>query len=290
MELIEVVQAQKNFILPIGDLVLAPLGDIHYGVEACDTRLLKEYIHRGLELQALFLGMGDYIDPIAPSNRAGIDAIRPKLYDSTVDMLDKAADGAVSELMELLAPTQGRWIGALKGHHYWTFQDGNTTDCKLADFLGAPFLGDCAALFIDLVRNGDSKGKHAGKFVIWAAHGHGSAQTDGAIISKLERAATDFVADIYLMGHFHRRFGLKKQRINWRREGRQHQMIQQQYVIANTGSYLKGYVPGSKRSGKPTGTYVEQHLLRPTNLGGLFIHVMPRIRNGYVELTYQIVD
>ena len=288
MELIDRVQEQQNIVLPLKDIVLAPIGDIHYGVEACDVKLLKDYIDRGIQQRALFIGLGDYIDPISPSNRAGIDSIRPKLYDSAQDMMDKAAKEIVAELAEILIPTEGHWLGMLKGHHFWTFQDGNTTDCMLSESVRAPFLGDCAVVFLDLVSG--NGGKKTGKCIIWGTHGHGSAQTEGAIITKLERAASDFVADIYLMGHFHRRFGLKRQRIDWVRQGRKHDMIQKQYVIANTGSYLKAYVPGSRRSGKPAGTYAEQRGLRPTNLGGLFIHIQPRVRNGYVELTYQIVD
>jgi hypothetical protein len=281
------IESQRNLVLPLEPITIAPLGDLQYGSAECDLELFERWLERALAFENVhFLGMGDYVDPDSPSTRMNKRAARR--YDSTLDEEDRAADKTLDDLKGILAPTVGKWLGLLRGHHFHEYQSRETTDTKLATFVNAPYLGDCAAVILDLVGRG---GRDSREVVMWAAHGSGGASSEGGLINKLDRVATDFDADLFLMAHFHRRFSVPRMRIGWERWGRKHRMIERPIRLVGTGGYLKGYVDGRERLGRPEGTYVEKRLLRPIAQGGLFIHIEPRRnRDGYVEVNYRVEE
>jgi hypothetical protein len=267
-------------------LTLAFLADIQYGATGCDLNKLEKYIERAVAFEHVhYLGVGDFVDRMSPSNRTGIALARigTPLYDSTIKMLDKAGREDIEAIKQILAPTRGlcpvcgnnNWLGIHEGHHFHPFYDGTTTDTRIADWLGCPMLGHTAATFLDFV----DAHKHKGTFRIMSRHGEGGAQSESTVIRKLEALATDFVADLYVTGHYHMRFAFDRPRIDWVDTTRHHTMIDRTYYMVSAGSYLRGYVLGSELEGRPQGTYVERKGLRPRALGGIFIEVRP-YRNG----------
>src|SRR6266446_6926522 len=125
--------------------VIMPVGDIQWsgkrGATALD--LLHRRLDRGLDLNALFLGMGDYIDFLSPSNRQRLASAN--LYETAEDIIDEKAMELTQEIYDLaLRPTKGRWIGLLAGHHFTQLKAGDTTDQRLCQMLETKFLGDTA--------------------------------------------------------------------------------------------------------------------------------------------------
>src|SRR5689334_21723076 len=104
---------------PISDhrpIFVAPIGDIQWSGERGPTSkdILKRHIDRCLKLDAWYIGLGDYIDFMSPSNRQRFK--EAGLYDTAQDVVDDKALELTYELYEkFLRPTKGRWLGMLHG-------------------------------------------------------------------------------------------------------------------------------------------------------------------------------
>ena len=266
---------------PEEPILLMPVGDIQWaGVEnQVAMRMLRDHIQWGVDHNAYFLGMGDYIDYMSPSGREAYKGA--KKYDSTLSVNDRAALMLVDELYDrALAPSKGRWLGLLEGHHFHETTDGLTTDMYLADKLGAEFLGSSAyvRLRFSYVRGkGESPHVKYGDVLIWCHHGVGTGQTSAAVLNKLLKMSTGFDADIYLMAHLHRKVA---EPIDYTfpvyfADG-ETRLAHRTRIMACTGSFLKGYVEGNVIGRIKRGTYVEQKMLTPVALGGVVVTIKPR--------------
>lgn len=252
-------------------ILLMPIGDIQAGTPDCDLNRIREHIQWGVDHGAYFLGMGDYVDFASPSNRARLQTAG--LYDSGQLALDDIASQHALDMYEkVFKPSKGRWLGLLQGHHYWTFMNGETTDTLLAQWLGAPFLGDCAIAGIEFPGQGVCE--------IWCHHGSGAGQLLSSPLNQLQRVSQAFQAHIYLVAHQHKLVGGRPERlfVNWKGGGR---LMHQSLLLACTGSFMRGYTQNRElREGHPEGSYVEKKMLTPVALGGLLIEIKPRVVNG----------
>ena len=275
---------ESQVILPLGDIQLDP--KIRNRPRQADVERLKRVIDWGMEHDAVFLGMGDYVDVASPSNRAALRATR--LYENVVDTLEEAAEQTQDELHEILAPTVGRWIGLLHGHHLWPYADGTTTDTRLAAFLETTYLGTSALI---RCRFPSDDHKKQSMFDIWAHHGLGGGQLIGAPLNKLEHVLKAFEADVYLIGHHHKALAAKYPKLALEggdRGGAPH-LTHKDRILACTGSFLRGWLQGSRQGANPHGGYVEEGMMNPVALGAIAITARPRLKNGYaqVDLDYQ---
>jgi hypothetical protein len=273
--------------LPLEEVRILPIGDIHYGEHGCDVERLQRHLQWGLDQHCYFIGLGDYMDTASPSNRRIMGLASVDLYDSLRDMTDEAADKTLGELKAILEPTRGRWLGLVSGHHMWQFQDGSTSDTRLAQFLDTRYMGDGAAMTVLHFKMPAAKsGDHHAYLRIWYTHGAGAAQTPGAILNRLERVAKTFFAHIYLMGHLHVKL---MERIPWiditATAGDRVRWNSTNRILAVTGGFLKGYEMGRTNAfGYPAAGYVEKKMYAPTSLGGLTLYARPYFKDGYVKI------
>ncbi len=256
---------QKTIKGPNEGLKLCPLGDIQSGTEACDLDLLQRTVDRAMREQALFIGMGDYLDVASPSNRAKIKSAG--LYDSVFEAMDSHMRQLQGELFDILRPTAGRWLGLLSGHHYWDYQHGGSTDTELSDMLETEFLGTSAMVRLEF-------GKTA-VCTIFAHHGQGSGSSSTSALVKLEKALQWVEADILLMGHYHRRNSAAVPRISVEMVSGKPVLVAREKRIVATGSYLKGYMQGMRKNGRPGDTYVGEAMLGPVALGSPMVSITP---------------
>ena len=254
--------------LPWEPIKLMPLGDIQSGVDSCDLDLLAKRIDRGVREGALFIGMGDYLDVASPSSRAKLKA--GGFYDSVWETLDDAMLHHESDLMRILEPTIGRWLGLLEGHHTYEYQNGSTTDINLCRQLGTDFLGSCSMIRLRF----DDGNRHSVDCVIWAHHGVGAGVSAAAPVVKLERVVEWADADLYLMGHQHKRAAAAIPRF-YMVGNKNPTVVARERLLVGTGSYLKGYMKGSVSGGRKGGTYVEKAMMRPVSLGSPLITIIP---------------
>lgn len=251
--------------LPWKESFLVPIGDIQLGAGGVDLSVLEADVKRGLDLGATFIGLGDFTDVESPSGRDKMKSA--KFYDSIVNMLNRGCDQHIAELMKILEPTRGKWLGFLQGHHYHDYEDGSTSDTRLAALLDAPFMGDSA-----LIRPRWTRGKSVRSLDIYATHGTGSGQTQAAPLAKLERFAGGVHADLYLINHYARRGVVPADVLSLNQAG----LIESKtiYYMA-TGGYMKAYEQGSKAQGRPQGSYVEKGMMKPVSIGGGVVRFTP---------------
>jgi len=255
-------------VMPNETITLMPIGDAQVGVEAADLKRLKNHIEWGFHTKhALFLGMGDYVDMASPSNRRTLKAAG--LYDTVTEALQAKAQEDIKTFLENTLYTKGAWLGMLQGHHYMEMADGTTTDMHLAEALRTQFLGDSALVRIVFDKHKDVDGLPV-KADIWCHHGRGGGAAVAAPINYLEKIARGFDADIYLMGHQHKKIAAPIDEIYYSRSGR---MLHHTKMLACTGSFLKGYLANSTSEGRAGGTYVEKGMMTPVSLGGIVIEL-----------------
>ena len=275
MELIQVEPKRRIVQHKWEEMRVMFIGDIQWaGKKAHGSALgkLKENIAEGLERGAYFVGMGDMIDFMSPSNRQRLRAAA--LYDTAEDVIDEKAMELVYELYELaLKSTKGRWLGMVEGHHFSQLKTGDTTDMRLCTMLKAPFLGTCGLLHLVFTRGARAKtGVN-----LWVHHGHGNGQTSYYPLARLERFAADQEGvDVFAIGHTTKLGVIRKNRMGyvWKAGSRGKAYHRTVYLIG-TGGYSRAYVEGSKQGQVPRGGYAEQQMLSPAVIGSPTLIIRP---------------
>jgi hypothetical protein len=244
-------------------ITVAPIGDIQYSGNRGSTAQdhLRRHIDRCMELDAYFIGMGDYIDFASPSNRQRLASAA--LYDTAMEVIEEAAGNLVEEVFEkFLKPTTGRWIGLLEGHHFFEY-GGLTSDILLAEKLKTQHLG--TSCFVRLNPCG---------VVLWAHHGMGGGQLPSAPLNKLYHVAAGLEgADVYLMGHSTKMpvVRLSRPQPRWDREPPD--LTHRDVFLVNTGGFSRSNVPGSRRGHIPRGDYAEAGMMTPSPLTAPLVHI-----------------
>ena len=263
MEFISIsTETQPSLTLPWPEVLLMPIGDVQCGVPACDEERLQRHMAWGIEHGAVFLGMGDYVDMAAPSDRGRLR--KADFYDTVTMAIAEKAEADVARFLAIVDGSQGRWLGLLQGHHYMTFNDGSTSDTRIAAALGAQFLGDSAVVRLQL--------GSTDTFVdILCHHGQGSTASEAGALTAVAKFGAGFGhADIVLNGHHHKKVATKKPRLDFDRNGH---LTSRNTVYAVTGSFLRGYLACAQRDGRAGGGYIEQRMLSPVALGGIVIYL-----------------
>jgi hypothetical protein len=259
------------------EFLVIPIGDIQYAGRGSSTALsmLQRTIEWGVEHDAWFLGMGDYIDFASPSNRQRLR--EAALYDTAENVIENAAEDLTNEIYEkALKPSKGRWLGLLEGHHFYQFQHGTTSDQHLCKMLETKFLGTSAYVRMEFHCGPSNKSTSRGNVLIWCSHGTGSGRI-GAPLNKLELLPTYFDGDIYLMGHQSKKVMAPLPHVTPIFRGNGGPKLQERtIIIAGTGGFSAGYMLNSKMGQVPRGSYVEQKMLMPVALGNIVVKIRPR--------------
>jgi hypothetical protein len=255
-------------------LSLIPFGDIHRDSPAHSDHKWKEFCEYGKRNKdAIFLGMGDYLDSYSTSERMILN--NPAIHDSTRKREEVEAKSRIDMLAKELSFARNRTIGLLCGNHFIQFADGTTSDMHLAAKLNGAYLGVCSAIRV-VFQN--MHGSSSVSIDIFAHHGKGAGQTVGGKLNAVEKLASIAEADIFLMGDNHARgcvpMGDKLRIVG---SGGALSLRSRQSWIGRTGSFLKSYEPNQV-------SYVVDAALAPANLGWIEFKLTPRrIREGGVD-------
>lgn len=255
------------------EVTICPLGDIQWAGDERDLAYdhLREHIGYCLTLpNPRFVGPGDYIDFASPSNREALRGAR--LYDTARKVIADATKGLVDQLhKDVLAPTAGKWIAMVNGHHHFPTKEDGDSDEYLAHLLGSPFAPDLVYGRIKWVN--PRTGKTAGlvKYVVF--HGDGNSVFPWGPLTKLYRLAPNWNADIMMMGHQTKKAMGEFDRMDWPDDGGPDRLEHKTVHLVGTGGWTKGYVPGRV-------TYISSAALPPVALGAPIIHVRPRFRTS----------
>jgi hypothetical protein len=258
-------------------IYLIPFGDIHRSSPLCHVEKWKEFLDWAKKKpRCYFLGMGDYDDLISGSERKILNS--DDLHDSTGETLEQFYRSQTERMAKELEFMRGKLIGLIEGNHYVKFEDGTTSTQYLCKLLGCKYLG-CTA-FIRVVLVDGSKHKYSNAVDVWAYHGKGAARLVGGSLNTVQQMCEQAEADIYLMGHDHKKSVATITRLKLNNgAGGTIRLSHRKCVLGRTGSFLKGYVPG-KRS------YVVDKNLNPTDLGVVKIEITPnRHRDNGDDIT-----
>jgi len=256
--LTEVDSTEPFTIVPIGDLQLMSQG-IESGATVNLSGFKKhlKYIEKTYP-NPLYLGMGDYIDFMSPSNRDSIK--KSKIYEQSREYIDKAAEDLAMEFVELLNHTKGKWLGILTGHHFYELGSGITTDQLISSKLDAPYLGRVAHITVKYV----NKDKVDGHLNIWAHHGEGARKYPaGKIIDNVAPHWPD--VDLFFMGHMHESDSARIARYTVDSSG---DIVTRNSLAVVTGAWLEPVTAG-------VSSYIENQVLRPRATGAPVVIVEP---------------
>jgi hypothetical protein len=213
--------------------------------------------------------MGDYFDFTSFSQRKIIATSR----DEVKTYLSERVEEMILQLLVLLRSTKDRWLGMIEGNHYWEFDDGTTSDQKLCEAMNCHFLGTDAKITLKFDK---APIGHPEIFAsIFCVHGANAPEYVGTNLNKIERLLEWLDADIFLMGHSHRKVGAPIDRVQFTPEGIEYHRTK---VIARTGGWYTPYHAHSPLSlKKPAiqsrGTYIEKKAGSPSALGTLVIGI-----------------
>tara|TARA_R110002020_G_scaffold68444_7_gene179182 strand:+ start:731 stop:1543 length:813 start_codon:yes stop_codon:yes gene_type:complete len=256
--------------------LLVPIGDIQLGTEGCRWEDFKEWFADVLKMQKdyqlLFCGMGDFIDALRPTERG----LYPRSSEHIKTSLEDKVEFDTEQLMEILEATTGKWLFTLRGHHFYEYPDGTTSDSRIADRLVCPFGGDTIYGTINF--------KGGGQYTIFARHGLGAASSTASAITRVRNQMNSNTADLNLRGHHHRT-GVEKI-TTMSLSGRQKVKVSQhdRHGVL-TGGWLNGYIEGRVEDGLPTGGYAERAGLNPIPTGGVKVWINPQSKGLAIEVT-----
>ena len=223
---------------------IIPFGDVHRDSPMHAGSHWKNFLASAKsEPNALFLGMGDYTDGVSTSERIVLGS--PHLHDSTKDNLKDAYKGHARTLADELSFMKGRLIGLLGGNHFFDFGDGTTTDHVLADRLGTRYLGVCSFIRLHLRFRGTRR--KSATLDIFAHHGKGGGTLPGSTFNTIEKMQNTADADLYLMGHDHKKGAIPSHprlRLVGGSRGAPPVVRERTPWLGRTGSFLKAYEPG----------------------------------------------
>lgn len=258
-------------------IVIAPLGDIQWSGRNGPTALesLKNHIARCQKLNAHYVGMGDYIDFMSPSNRQRLRAAG--LYETAEDVIDDKAMDLVQEVYnEALKPTKGRWLGLVEGHHFSHLKTGETTDQRLCQMLNARFLGTSALIRLQIEYAETARCN----IVFWTHHGSGGGAKACSPLNKLENLAPYWSGvDVFLIAHSTKMPVVPINRVEARWNGNgAPDLVHKKVYFVSTGGFCKAYIQGSKDGSVPRGTYAEKGVMNPSVIGAPIIKITPQMK------------
>ena len=252
--------------------LLIPFGDIHRDSDMLShthwQAFLKRAKYAAEHQNAVFLGMGDYTDGVSTSERIVLGD--HNLHETTKETLANQYKGVAKTLANELDFMRGRMIGMLGGNHYFQFNNGDTTDHVLAAHLGTKFLGVCS--FIRLSIRFKNRPQKRIAFDIFAHHGKGAGSLPGSTFNTLEKMSTTAIADIYLMGHDHKKGCIPSSPrliLSSSTKNKEVTVRERTPWLGRTGSFVKAYQPGRVSYNVDAGR-------SSTSLGWIEFEITPR--------------
>ncbi len=219
-------------------------GDVHRDSRNHALGAWKDFLAYAKKLKdAYFIGMGDYVDSASSSERDCLEGMGGRLHESTKDSLADLAGDKVRLIAGELSFMKGRLIGLVNGNHYFNFQDGTNTDMRLCGLLDCKYLGVSSFIRLSL----DCFTRKT-TLDVWVHHGAGGSRLPGGSINRVDQMREHAEADIYAMGHDHKR-GVwpANPRLHLQNSSKNGLSVKsrQQWLI-RSGSFLASYEDGKR--------------------------------------------
>lgn len=246
---------------------IIPLGDIHRYAPLCHEEKYFEILDwLKTKERAYVIGMGDYMDLMSASERSILE--RAELHDSSKETIDSMYQYYTEKFANELKFLGKRLIGLIEGNHYAVLRSGQTTTQYACHLLGTKYLGASAFIRLAFDYSGTSQ-----TVDMWCHHGKGAARLIGGSLNRVQQMAEAANADIYCMGHDHKKSAGTCSKLVLSGAGDNLKVRHKKQLFIRSGSFLKGYEKGKV-------SYVVDSAMNPTDLGVTKIEITPKKSNG----------
>jgi hypothetical protein len=165
---------------------------------------------------------------------------------------------------------KGKLLGMIEGNHFYIFENGMTSTQLLCQMIGCKYLGATALSRITFsYAKASAKGGWTASVDVFSHHGKGASRLVGGSLNTVQQMAECAEANIYLMGHDHKKSIGMSSRLGLTHGCNGIYLREKKLLYARTGSFLKAY-----EDGKPS--YVAKALLNPADLGTVKIELTPK--------------
>lgn len=237
------------------EIHLRPLGDIHIGNIGCDLDKFQKSIDWVCGGTNRFtIGMGDYIDNVMAFANGGIDKRwNPETVNRDTLTTEEQIDKFIAMWKQIPTPTLKRaWTGngtnkkplshkswgLLAGNHEWKTINQRRFVKDFCEPLGINYLGRSAFVNVSFKYNN----KQVCDYVLYVLHGGYGGGTAGGSLNRMNSIASNFDADIILMGHNHDTVCRKVIRTGY--DKKTNSLYERDIILGNTGTFLRGYMKG----------------------------------------------
>lgn|GEM_PF-1538929 len=262
---------------PDKPIKIVAFSDLHIGHAEHSLKYLRKFLQPHLEdPNTYFLGLGDHIDCIIPSDlkRFDMTTIHP---DMRQDLRAGALlDLQVEEFCRVFEPIRDRIIGLTMGNHEANILRRYGTDChaRICDRLRVENLG-YSFLMVLVLRMANPRGR-VRTVRLFGHHGWGGAsRTQGGQVTKFARAMEQWDADVYLFGHSHDLWSKTIPRVGVNNRGK---VVHRDIIVANTGTFKKTL------NQLPIPSWEETKGFPPRMLGGVVLEIQPEV-HGWVKMS-----
>lgn len=256
-------------------IYLIPFGDVHRSSPACCIEKWNDFLEWAEEKEnTYFIGMGDYDDLASASER--IILTDKKLHESSLKTLDGLYKYHTDRFYDEIKFMKGRCIGLMEGNHYAELQSGITTTQYLCEKLECKYLGVSTFVRLQFRYN-----NFKSVIDIWGHHGKGAARLIGGSLNTVEQMAESADANIYLMGHDHKKSIAPGEKLVLQSGNGSLRLKVRKMLFGRTGSFLKGYEPEVK-------SYIVDRGFKPTVLGVIKIEMTPKRKRTTKEESFYI--
>ena len=236
-------------------LRIIPVGDIHWGNPACDTKKIDQLLNWILKKEDTYMiGVGDYCDGITWQDKRFSGKLTADAMDDLTYTLNRERDKIVDKLTPLAEA--GKIIGLGEGNHEESlgkrYSYNMMGDVCSKRFLNVKYLG-----YSPLTRLSLEKKSNPGKIrnvIIYMHHGWGGGRKPGASINKLVDAIASYDCDIVISGHDHGKVGSRWPRLGITPRGKP-ELVYKTVILARSGTFLRtnalGYTTYSEKFGYP---------------------------------------
>jgi predicted MPP superfamily phosphohydrolase len=243
-------------------VTIVPIGDMHVGNIGFDKKYFQDMVDWICEEKNCYtIGMGDFADSIIHLDADRYDV---NCVDTEFNTIEKQYR-YVSKWLGKLAK-KDKLLAILTGNHEYTIEHkyGHEICNRLAYDLGVKNLGVQGMIRLVLQENYDTKKNKSHAYTMFCHHGCGAGRKTGSVVNRIEEFAEAYDADLFAMGHTHRKFGSIQARwkISDQKDGDGNLTLREHKVaFINTGTFLNTFVVGGPS------TYAERAGYNPTVKG-----------------------
>lgn len=251
-------------------------GDEHIGNVAVDEGLQRRVVERAKEDDKCYwFTTGDCCEFIMRGDPRFESGRMPDWF--TFGMMADPARYQILHYNDIYKPVADKCLATIEGNHEYSISKHFERDVyrEQNDVMGIPLerrLGTGGFLRLRFV----SHGKTVWRPTLFLHHGTAGGKTKASILLQLETLPRSYEADIYCVGHAHKKVVAEDEHISMDRIT--NRVLRRKIYYSATGSYMAGITEELR------GQYPERKLMYPQGLGPVEFQFYPNIKQVRVVL------